>query len=66
MSSDIDIRPSTAIIIIVFFVLLLGARFWAYGQSVSIAGFSYLHTHPDGDTVALLNGALVMRTDIGQ
>jgi hypothetical protein len=73
MSSDIDIRPSTAIIIIVFFVLLLGARFWAYGQSVSIAGFSYLHTHPDGDTVALLNGALyrfnesdalVSRTDL--
>lgn len=58
MSRDVEIRPLTAVVIVVLFVVLLGGRFWAYGQSVSIAGFSYLHNHPGGDTVALLDGSL--------
>ena len=58
MSTDINVKPLTAIAVIAFFLLLLGARFWAYGESVSVTGFSYLHKHPSGDTVVLFQNVL--------
>ena len=58
MSADINIKPLTAIAVIAFFLLLLGARFWAYGESISVTGFSYLHKHPSGDTVVLFHNSL--------
>ena len=58
MHTDANVKPLTAVAVIAFFVALLGARFWAYGESVSVPGFSYLHRHPSGDTVVLFNYTL--------
>ncbi|MGR9073421.1 MAG: hypothetical protein ACU833_10195 [Gammaproteobacteria bacterium] len=53
-----EIKPTTAALILFLFGALITAKFWAYGESIAVRAYSYMHRHPDGSTYIQLDNRL--------
>ncbi|MCH9696470.1 MAG: hypothetical protein K0U68_00025 [Gammaproteobacteria bacterium] len=54
-----DIKPGTALLIILIFGGILFAKFWALSSSYAVQVFSYMHHHPDGGSYIMINNQLL-------
>lgn len=53
-----DVKPFSVFLLLALFMALLGGKYWADGEAKAVRGFSFMHTHPNGDAYLLFDRQL--------